>query len=381
MKIQIWRRRNKANTKYNLYLRYRINQNKAKVESLKLWEWIEASEETKILHNKSVETAYQEILRRTKDDIENKRIHISFENKSQKLKNDFIKYSKLKNKIAVFTFIYNQDNQVNNIITSEVNYDYLSKLKFTIESNILEKKIKNSTASKYWSDFKKGLKELNKKNLCEYPKVPGINYKKEKTKKLVFDKTQITKIKKCKTKNKEIKKAFLFSCLTGAKFKILKELHWINIKKIKENRYYIEININNNEFVIPFDDEARKLLGTRKEEKKNVFKLKNKKNNISKIFYNLMLESNNNTEKKFKDGINTYAINTYKKTKNIYLISSTLGHNSIEKTKKEYQYMNEKDYIEQLFNINKETKSKNTENKHKKLFKRGNLLSYKKDTF
>lgn len=94
-----------------------------------------------------------------------------------------------------------------------------------------------------------------------------------------------------------------------------------------------------------------------------------------------MLESNNNTEKKFKDGINTYAINTYKKTKNIYLISSTLGHNSIERTKKEYQYMNEKDYIEQLFNINKETKSKNTENKHKKLFKRGNLLSYKKDTF
>ena len=65
-----------------------------------------------------------------------------------------------------------------------------------------------------------------------------------------------------------------------------------------------------------------------------MFKLKNQKNNMSKIFYNLMLESNNNTEKKFKDGINTYAINTYKKTKNIYLISSTLGHNSIEKNKK-----------------------------------------------
>ena len=84
MQIQIWRRRNKANTKHNLYLRYRINQNKAKVESLKLWEWIKASDETKIQHNKSVETAYQEILRRTKDDIENKRININFENKTQK---------------------------------------------------------------------------------------------------------------------------------------------------------------------------------------------------------------------------------------------------------------------------------------------------------
>ena len=118
---------------------------------------------TKQNYLKSVETAYQEILRRTKDDIENKRINISFENKNSKIKHDFIEHSKLKNKIAVFTFIYNQDNQVNNIITTEVNYDYLNKLKFTIESNILEKRLKIQSASKYWSDFKKGLKELNKK--------------------------------------------------------------------------------------------------------------------------------------------------------------------------------------------------------------------------
>ena len=79
MKIQLWRRRNKENTKYNLYLRYRIGQNKAKVQSLKLWEWISTNEETKILHNKSVQKAYEEILRRTRDDIENKRIDINFQ--------------------------------------------------------------------------------------------------------------------------------------------------------------------------------------------------------------------------------------------------------------------------------------------------------------
>ena len=34
MKIQIWRRKNKEKEKYNLYIRYRLSQIKAKVESL-----------------------------------------------------------------------------------------------------------------------------------------------------------------------------------------------------------------------------------------------------------------------------------------------------------------------------------------------------------
>ena len=40
MKIQIWRRKNKEKEKYNLYIRYRLSQIKAKVVSLKLWEWV-----------------------------------------------------------------------------------------------------------------------------------------------------------------------------------------------------------------------------------------------------------------------------------------------------------------------------------------------------
>ena len=70
----------------------------------------------------------------------------------------------------------------------------------------------------------------------------------------------------------------------------------------------------------------------------------------------------------------------YYKTKNVYLISSILGHNSIEKTKKEYTYMNEKDYISKILDLKIENTERIKEKKPKILFKKGNLLSYRKDT-
>ena len=72
MKIQIWRRKNKEKEKYNLYIRYRLSQIKAKVESLKLWEWVSPKNISQKEHNLNVKRAYEEILRRKKDDFENK---------------------------------------------------------------------------------------------------------------------------------------------------------------------------------------------------------------------------------------------------------------------------------------------------------------------
>ena len=110
MQVQIWKRRNRDSTKHNLYLRYRINQNKAKVESMKLWEWIEPSNKIQEEHNESIKKASQEIIRRAKDDIENNRVIISFENKKKTyVKDDFLNHTEIKNKEAIYKFILNQD--------------------------------------------------------------------------------------------------------------------------------------------------------------------------------------------------------------------------------------------------------------------------------
>ena len=74
MKIQLWKRRNPKQDKNNIYLRFRISQNKAKVESLRLWEWTIPKNKIEQEHNNNVKIACNEILRRAKDDLDNGRI-------------------------------------------------------------------------------------------------------------------------------------------------------------------------------------------------------------------------------------------------------------------------------------------------------------------
>ena len=93
MKIQLWRRKNYNKSKYNIYLRYRISQNKAKVESLNLWEWIKPKNKIETEHNKNVKIACDEIIRRSRDDIENNRIKIPLEeNNKSDFKFNFFKF-------------------------------------------------------------------------------------------------------------------------------------------------------------------------------------------------------------------------------------------------------------------------------------------------
>ena len=126
MQIQLCRRKNKENNKHSIYIRYRVNQNRAKVETLKLWEWINPTDEVQIQHNASVKKAYEEILRRTKDDLENNRININLENKKERtFKEDFLGKSEIHNKEAIFKFIISQYPDIINRYTSELDRDCL----------------------------------------------------------------------------------------------------------------------------------------------------------------------------------------------------------------------------------------------------------------
>ena len=98
--------------------------------------------------------------------------------------------------------------------------------------------------------------------------------------------------------------------------------------------------------------------------------------NKSKVFSEWIKRSKIKGNKKFNDAVNTYAYNKYKQSKNIYKISAALGHSSIEVTKQKYEYMNELDFYEDEIIENKIIIKKN-KNIKRKLFKKGNLLTYK----
>ena len=377
MKIQIWKRRNKDNTKYNLYLRYRINQNKAKVESMKLWEWIKPSNNIQEEHNESIKKASKEIIRRVKDDIENDRIKINFKNKRiTYLKDDFLAHTEIENKEAVYKFISKQDTEINNKLTSDINLEYLVKIKKYIESNIKDKKIKNTTASKYWSDFKKGLKQLNKKDLCDYPRLGSIKINQKNRKPITISNEDIKALNSLsKKKFKGIRDMFIISVMTGIKVGELSKVKWGDLVMENEESFTLKIK----ERYVKLNNETRNIMGRRRDKDSYIFKSTANESSRSKLFSKMIEVAQLNKNIKMADAVHTYANNLYRETRNIYLVSAYLGDKSIEHTKKKYKNMNEEEYLikKEMISSNKKQE---TNFSNKILFKKGNLFSYKKDT-
>tara|TARA_B110000438_G_scaffold148637_1_gene143143 strand:- start:10230 stop:11402 length:1173 start_codon:yes stop_codon:yes gene_type:complete len=384
MKIQIWRRRDIKKEKNNLYIRYRLSQNKANVESLKLWEWIRPKNTNQIEHNNNVKRAYNEIIRRKKDDIENNREIIPFTNiNTDEFEYTFKKYSKIKNTNAIINFIQKVDTKIKSKKIKTINTGYLKKLKSEIEKKITIEEIKGTTASKYWNNFKKGLIELNENKLCEYPKIGGIKFLKKTTKIMMFTNKEIDILSKSlPEKWKDLKKAFFFSYNTGLRIGNITRLKWKNIYTIKNKKkkthYYKIDNKKRTMLINSFPVYIREMIGKRKTDDEFVFRLPDKQANRSKIFKEWMKKSGIDQNKKYNDSINNYAIDLFNETKNIYKVSAALGHNSIYKTKEIYSYMENYNFIEnEEIVINKRKKLPEKINK-KNLFKKGNLLSYRK---
>ena len=384
MKIQIWRRRDIKKEKNNLYIRYRLSQNKANVESLKLWEWIRPKNTNQIEHNNNVKRAYNEIIRRKKDDIENNREIIPFTNiNTDEFEYTFKKYSKIKNTNAIINFIQKVDAKIKSKKINTINTGYLKKLKSEIEKKITIEEIKGTTASKYWNNFKKGLIELNENKLCKYPKIGGIKFLKKTTKIMMFTNKEIDILSKSlPEKWKDLKKAFFFSYNTGLRIGNITRLKWKNIYTIKNKKkkthYYKIDNKKRTMLINSFPVYIREMIGKRKTDDEFVFRLPDKQANRSKIFKEWMKKSGIDQNKKYNDSINNYAIDLFNETKNIYKVSAALGHNSIYKTKEIYSYMENYNFIEnEEIVINKRKKLPEKINK-KNLFKKGNLLSYRK---
>jgi len=382
MKIQIWRRKNKEKEKYNLYIRYRLSQIKAKVESLKLWEWVAPKNISQKNHNLNVKRAYEEILRRKKDDFENNRNKIDFNSKqSDEFEFIFKKYSKIKNYNAVFNFLKKIDSNIKKKKINTINKTYLNQLKSEIENKIKNNNIKGTTSAKYWNNFKSVLIHLNDNGICEYPRVGGITYKKENSKIYTFNSQEIKKLTKtAPEKWKDLKKAFFFSYNTGLKIGKIVKLKWKNLYKTNNDKktiHYFKINNNNEILTNSLPKNIRKMIGKRKSDNELVFTLPEKQSNRSKIFKQWMNKSNINEKKKFNDAVNNYAKNLYNKTKNVYKVSAALGHNSIYKTKEIYNYMENYDFLENENIIIKNLEENINQTKSKSLFKKGNLLSYR----
>ena len=347
-----------------------------------MWEWISPKNISQKDHNLNVKRAYEEILRRRKDDLENNRSKIDFNSKQpDEFEFIFKKYSKIKNYNAVFNFLKKIDYNIERKKINSINKTYLNQLKSKIENKIKNNNIKGSTSAKYWNNFKSVLIHLNDNGICDYPRVGGITYKKENSKIYTFNSEEIKKLRKTTPEKwKDLKKAFFFSYNTGLKIGKIVKLKWKNLYKTNNDKktiHYFKIKNNNETLTNSLPKNIRKMIGKRKSNNELVFTLPEKQSNRSKIFKEWLNKLNINEKKKFNDAVNNYAKNLYDKTKNIYKVAAALGHNSINKTKEIYNYMENYDFLENENIIIENLEENINQTKSKSLFKKGNLLSYR----
>ncbi len=196
-------------------------------------------------------------------------------------------------------------------------------------------KLNQNSAVAYFNRFKAALKMayregLIQKNFNEYvERIKEVDTHREF---LTID--ELKKLRGTECKNSVLKKAALFSALTGLRFGDITNLRWENIRHSSEMGYTIHFKQNKTAGieVLPISAEAIAMLGERKDQ-------------ADKIFTGLKYSATNNKwlaewvkragiEKKinFHCFRHSYATNQLALGTDIYTVSKLLGHKNIQTT-------------------------------------------------
>ena len=140
--------------------------------------------------------------------------------------------------------------------------------------NYLEENSKGEGANSYYSRFKKMIKQayrkkLMKENILDHvEKKPRGNAKKKD----ILTLSELKSLGATPIESPEIRKAFLFSCVTGLRWIDVKNLKWENID-VSSKRMQIRQSKTNEDVSTPLNETAIKLIGKNKDSKDLVFNL------------------------------------------------------------------------------------------------------------
>ena len=159
-----------------------------------------------------------------------------------------------------------KEAEITSLATKQINADRAEKFK-----EYLEKTLNGETPANYFKKFKKVLKHGVRQKIFVFNPAQELTAKKNESIKkdiLTFDEIQSLANTHCT--NDEVKRAFLFSCLSGLRFCDINVLKWRhingNVLKITQQKTSISVTINLNENAI-------ELMGNAGDKNELVFKL------------------------------------------------------------------------------------------------------------
>lgn len=190
---------------------------------------------------------------------------------------------------------------------------------------------KGEGANSYFARFKKMLKRANQLKLLTHN--PAINvsvrggFAKEKE---VLGVDEIIQLAKTPIENQEIRRAFLFSCVTGLRWIDVKTLKWSSVRY--ESRYLIKSQTKTGKDIITsLNDAAMRLLGPVKDGETFIFDIPTS-NGCNKTLKMWVKKAGIDKYITWHQGRHSAGTNLALNGHDIYSISTFLGHTSMKHT-------------------------------------------------
>jgi len=195
--------------------------------------------------------------------------------------------------------------------------------------------IAQNTAHSYFNKFKATLKQAFKDNLIQNDlnaKIESI--KQVDTKRVFLSLDELNRLVKADCPNPILKKASLFSALTGLRYSDIEKLKWSEVIHIKDQGYFIQFKqkkVKRHEY-LPISEQAYNLLGDPKDADDKVFEGLHYSAHQNSILLKWVINAGIKKHLTFHCFRHTYATLQLQAGTDIYTVSKMLGHKELKTT-------------------------------------------------
>lgn len=247
--------------------------------------------------------------------------------------------------VPLFDYIAMKDDDVN--VASMSNYlrAYEKNERITLRSltpmwcrgfrSFLDKQsLKPNSKANYFVEFNVILNKAVQEGLIPRNPAAGVTgFSREQTKRVYLSVEEVRAIANTRTGNDEVRRAFVFSCLTGMRFSDVKALCWGDVEKHgKMTRVVFTQQKTKGLEYLDIAPQAVELMGEREADERRVFVGLTNTTSANNALEKLRKEAGINKHISFHTARHTHATMLLSLGVDIYTVSKLLGHRSVVTT-------------------------------------------------
>jgi integrase len=223
-----------------------------------------------------------------------------------------------------------------NITFAEITEKFCEKFLYHLQNRVAPQgnKLNNSTINHHFQRFSYVInRAIEDKIIVENPLLKIKPLKVKKTEKVYLTLEELKLLLHTDCKDKELKRAFLFCCLTGLRWSDVYKLSWSEVKE-NQGKFSITYRQKKTEGLnyLPLSEQAVSYLGERGNDKDKVFRLPSYDVVITRQLQQWCKDAGVSKKITFHSSRHTFAVLQLSYGTNIFVVQKLLGHSSIVST-------------------------------------------------